>query len=197
MNDGACDPQGRFWAGTMAYAETPGAGTLYRLDPDGTATAMVSGTTISNGLGWSADGTTLWFADSGNGTVDAFDFDPQTATVTARRTVITVDRGHGAPDGLAVDAQDNIWVAIWDGAEVRRYTRDGELTGRIRLPVGRPTSCCFGGSDLTTIFISTARTGLTRDQLRAQPDAGRLFRADTGTRGVVQPAYIARPGRGD
>jgi sugar lactone lactonase YvrE len=193
MNDGACDPRGRFWAGSMAYAETPGAGTLYRLDSDGTTTPMVPGTTISNGLGWSADGATLWFADSGEGTVDAFDFDARSGTLSGRRTVITVDPDDGVPDGLTVDADDHVWVAIWDGGQVRRHAPDGELVARVRVPVSRPTSCCFGGADLDTLFISTARKGLTADELRKQPEAGRLFRVDTGVRGVVQPRFSCSP----
>jgi sugar lactone lactonase YvrE len=189
MNDGACDPGGRFWAGTMAYAETPRAGTLYRLDPDGTTTAMVTGTTISNGLGWSVDGRTLWFVDSGEATVDAFDFDPESAEIAGRRTVVTFDPRDGVPDGLVVDAHDHLWVAIWDGGEVRRYSPEGDLVARVRLPVSRPTSCCFGDTELDMLFISTARKGLGDDALAAQRDAGRVFRAETGARGVAQPAY--------
>jgi sugar lactone lactonase YvrE len=191
MNDGACDPAGRFWAGTMAYAETPGAGTLYRLDPDGTATAMVRGTTISNGLGWSADAETLWFADSGRGTVDAFRFDLETGSLSGRRTVIAPAPDGGVPDGLTVDAEDHVWVAMWDGGEVRRYTPDGELVARVRLPISRPTSCCFGGPNLSTLFISTAQKKAEAEPETTEPAAGRLFRADTGIRGVVQPLFAA------
>lgn len=201
MNDGACDPRGRFWAGSMAYAETPGAGTLYRLDPDGSVHPMVRGTTISNGLGWSDDGTTLWYSDSGMGSVDTFDFDVAAGTVTNRRAVILIDPDDGVPDGLAVDAEDHVWVAIWDGGEVRRYTPVGDLAMRVSLPVSRPTSCCFGGTDLATLFVSTARKDLTHDQLRAQPDAGRLFSAEVGVRGVSAPRFagparmVSPPGR--
>ena len=189
MNDGACDPGGRFWAGTLAYAETPAAGTLYRLDPDGTTTPMVTGTTISNGLGWSGDATTLWFADSGEGTVDAFDFDRHSASVSARRTVIVIDPRDGTPDGLTVDREDHVWVAIWDGGEVRRYSPHGDLVARVTLPVSRPTSCCFGGVDLGTLFISTARIGLGAEQLAGEAHAGRLFCTDAGVRGVAQSAF--------
>lgn len=189
MNDGACDPTGRFWAGTMAYAETPGAGTLYRLDPDGTTTAMVSGTTISNGLGWSGDATTLWFADSGRGSVDSFRFDAAAGTLSSRRTGIAVDPEEGVPDGLTVDAEDHIWVALFEGGEVRRYAPDGELVARVPLPVSCPTSCCFGGADLATLFISTAHKSPAAARGITEPDAGRLFRADTLVRGVAQPFF--------
>jgi sugar lactone lactonase YvrE len=188
MNDGACDPNGRFWAGSMAYDASPGAGALYRLDPDGIAAVMVAGTTVSNGLGWSRDGQTLWFADSGHGTVDAFAFETATGTLSARRTVITIDARDGVPDGLTVDAEDHVWVAVWDGGEVRRYTPSGDVVARVRLPVSRPTSCCFGGSGLDTLFVSTACGEDAREA-----DAGRLFCAYTGCRGVAQPSFAAGP----
>ena len=189
MNDGACDRAGRFWAGTMAYDTRPGAGTLYRLDPGGACHAMVTATTISNGLGWSGDDTTMWFADSGDGTVDAFDFDAATGAIDNRRTVIRVDPGDGVPDGLCVDADDHLWVAVWDGGEVRRYTPDGELVARVRVAASRPTSCCFGGGALDTLYVSTAGVDLDAEQRAAQPLAGRLFRADVGVRGVAQPRF--------
>lgn len=187
MNDGACDPQGRFWAGSMAYDETPAAGTLYRLDADGTAAAMVRGTSVSNGLGWSGDGATMWYADSGIGTVDAFDFDGATGSIANRRTIVTIDSREGTPDGLSVDAEDCIWLAIWNGGELRRYTREGQMLDRIGVPASRTTSCCFGGDDLRTLFITSARVGLTAEQLAAQPDAGRLFQIRLDVPGVPQP----------
>jgi sugar lactone lactonase YvrE len=189
MNDGACDPAGRFWAGTMAYDTSPGAGTLYRLGVDGACDAMVEATTISNGLGWSADAATMWFADSGPGTVDAFEFDAATGSIGSRRTVIRVDPAEGVPDGLCVDAEDHLWLAVWDGGEVRRHTPDGELVARVRVPATRPTSCCFGGPALETLYISTASVELTDEQREAQPLAGRLFRAGVGARGVAQPRF--------
>jgi sugar lactone lactonase YvrE len=195
MNDGACDPAGRFWAGSCAYAETEGAGTVYRVDADGTTTAVLRGTTISNGLGWSLDGNTLWFSDSGLGTVDAFDFEPRSGTLSRRRTIIGPGTGLGVPDGLTVDSEGHLWVAFWDGGEVRRYEPGGRLLARVRLPVSRPTSCCFGGAGLNTLFISTARFGLNADDADAQPDAGRLFSVEPGVSGVAQP-FFGDPRRG-
>jgi sugar lactone lactonase YvrE len=131
----------------------------------------------------------MWFADSGDGTVDAFDFDVATGSIAGRRTVIRIPEDEGVPDGLCVDAEDHLWVAVWDGGEVRRYTPGGELVARVRVPAHRPTSCCFGGPGLDVLYISTAGVDLTDAQRAEQPLAGRLFRAGVGVRGVAQPRF--------
>jgi sugar lactone lactonase YvrE len=178
MNDGACDPQGRFWAGTMAYDESPGAGALYRLELDGSCTTVLTGLTISNGIGWSPEGTTMYLVDSGTGTIDAFNFDPATGDLDERRTIVRIDGPSLAPDGLTVDDHGDIWVALWGGGALRQYRPDGSLLTTVAVPVDRPTSCVFGGPDRTTLFVTTARHGLDRASLDRQPDAGRIFRID-------------------
>jgi sugar lactone lactonase YvrE len=178
MNDGACDPQGRFWAGTMAYDESPGAGVLYRLELDGTCTTVLTGLTISNGIGWSPEGTVMYLADSGAATIDAFAFDPTTGDLRDRRTVMRIDEDGIAPDGLTVDDRGDIWVALWGGGVLRRYHPDGSLLATVAVPVDRPTSCAFGGPGRSTLFVTTAREGLDQASLQRQPDAGRLFRID-------------------
>jgi sugar lactone lactonase YvrE len=179
MNDGACDPQGRFWAGTMAYDEAPGAGSLYRLELDGCCTQVLTGLTISNGIGWSPGGTTMYLADSGTGDVYAFDFDPATGNLGRRRTVVHISTPNAVPDGLTVDHQGNIWVALWDGGALARYHPDGSLLASIPLPVDRPTSCAFGDTGGGTLFVTTARDGLSEAALARQPDAGRVLRLDS------------------
>ena len=133
MNDGACDPQGRFWAGTMAYDESPEAGVLYRLELDGSCTAVVSGLTISNGIGWSPDGATMYLADSGTSRIDVFEFDRMEGALGRRRTMVHVSEPGMVPDGLTVDDQGCVWVAMWDGACVRRYSPDGSLLASVSL----------------------------------------------------------------
>ena len=190
MNDGACDAVGRFWAGTMAYDERPGAGALYRLELDGRCTTMLTGLTISNGIGWSPDGTTMYLADSGTARVDAFDFDPTSGDLGRRRTIITIDEPGVAPDGLTVDEDGGIWVALWDGGAVRRYAPDGTLLTEVELPVDRPTSCAFGGPDRSTLYVTTARHGLDEGALTRQPEAGHVFRIDgLGTTGMPCNPY--------
>jgi sugar lactone lactonase YvrE len=185
MNDGACDPEGRFWAGTMAYDESPGAGVLYRLELDGSCTTVLTGLTISNGIGWSPDATTMYLNDSGTGHVDAFRFNSEDGAISDRRTLVRIDTPGVAPDGLTVDEDGGIWVALWNGAAVNRYAPDGSLLAQVRLPVDRPTSCAFGGPGRDTLFVTTARNDLDDDALARQPHAGRVLAIDgLGVRGL-------------
>jgi sugar lactone lactonase YvrE len=201
MNDGACDPQGRFWAGTMAYDESPGAGTLYRLELDGRCSTVLTGLTISNGIGWSPDQGTMYLSDSGTGLVEAFDFDGATGAIGGRRTLVQVDRPGAAPDGLAVDEEGDIWVALYGGWAVNRYRPDGSLRVTVDIPVSQATSCAFGGDERRILFVTTGRERLDEHELERQPDAGRVF-AVTGLdargagcapyRGRVPPAGLLR-----
>ena len=175
MNDGACDPQGRFWAGTMAYDESPGAGTLYRLELDGRCSTVLTGLTISNGIGWSPDGATMYLSDSGTGSVDAFDFDQVSGAISGRRTLVHIDRPGMAPDGLTVDEQGDIWVGLYGGWAVNRYGPDGSLRATVDIPVAQATSCAFGGAERRTLFVTTGRERLDEAALERQPDAGRVF----------------------
>jgi sugar lactone lactonase YvrE len=190
MNDGDCDPDGRFYCGSMASDETPGAGRLYRLNADGTTTVVLTGVTISNGLAWSRDGGTAYYVDTPTQRVDAFDYD-HTQGLTGRRTVVHVPPADGAPDGLTVDAEGNLWVALWGGGAVRCYHPDGQLLEHLPLPVTQVTACTFGGPDLDELYITTSRQGVDRD---TQPEAGALFRARPGVRGQPARCYRAEPG---
>ena len=191
MNDGACDPQGRFWAGTLADDFRPGAGALYRLDPDGHVELMLDQLTISNGLGWSPDGATMYLADSGPRLVHAFRFDPLAGTVSEGRVLVAVPELVGAPDGLTVDAAGDIWVAIYGAGRVHRYSPEGVLREELRLPTAQSTSCAFAGRDLNRLYVTTATEGWSDDQRRAQPAAGLIYRFDTDA--VGRPAASFRP----
>ena len=193
MNDGACDPQGRFWAGTMAYDESPGGGALYRLELDGSCTTVLTGLTISNGIGWSPGASTMYLNDSGTGCVETFRFDGASGAISERRTLVHIDEPGVAPDGLTVDEDGGIWVALWNGAAVHRYAPDGTLLTRVQLPVQRPTSCAFGGAGLDTLFVTSARTELDDDALARQPHAGKVFAIEgLGVRGLPCLPYRGR-----
>ena len=191
MNDGACDPQGRFWAGTLTDDFRPGGGALYRLDQGGRVELMLSDLTISNGLGWSPDGNTMYLADSGPRIVHAFSFDQPTGQISGQRMLVTVPEHVGAPDGLTVDAGGDIWVAIYGGGRVHRYSPEGVLLEELQVPAAQSTSCAFGGSDLHRLYVTTATEGWSDEQRGAQPAAGLVYRFDTNATG--RPAEPFRP----
>jgi sugar lactone lactonase YvrE len=185
LNEGGCDPQGRFWCGTMQYDAHAGAGTLYRVEADGSVEVVLADVTISNGLDWSPDGATAYYVDSMVG-IDCFAFDAASGALAERRRFATIDAGPALPDGLAVDAEGGVWVALWDGGAVRRYTPDGELDAVVPLPCGRVTACAFGGDDLDELFISTSRLEVPEG---TEPAAGALFRCEPGVRGQPVRAF--------
>ncbi|MFE3670220.1 SMP-30/gluconolactonase/LRE family protein [Streptomyces goshikiensis] len=192
MNDAKCDPRGRLLAGTMAYDAARDAGALYRLDPDGTVTTLLSPVTISNGLGWSPDGRLLYYADSPTRRVDLFDHDPATGALSRRRAF--ADTGPaGVPDGLAVDTEGRVWVAVWGAGQVRAYTPDGTLHTVVTVPASQVSSCAFAGPELDLLVITTAADGLTARQLAAEPDAGRLFVCRPGVTGLPVPPFADGP----
>jgi len=184
MNDGAVDPGGRFWAGTMAYELTEGASSLYRLDPDRSVHVMLENVTISNGIAWSRDGRTMYYIDSAGGGVDTFAFDPETGRIDHRRRLLTIPESVGMPDGLTIDADGCLWVCLWQGWSIHRYRPDGTLDRIVELPVAQVTSCAFGGDDLSELFVTTAREDLTEEALAVQELAGSIFRVTPGVRGL-------------
>jgi sugar lactone lactonase YvrE len=189
FNDGGCDPAGRFWAGTLDYDGAPGRAALYRLDPDGTVTEMLTGVTNSNGLAWSPDGRLLYYVDTGKATLDRMRFDPREGTVADRRTLVAFRPDEGLPDGLTCDREGFLWVALWGGGCVRRYSPDGVRDGAVRLPAAQVSSVAFGGPDLDELFITSAWQGLSAAQRREQPLAGSVFRYRPGVRGLPPLDY--------
>jgi sugar lactone lactonase YvrE len=176
FNDAKCDPMGRAWAGRMSYDKTAGVGALYRLDPGPAATAVRCGLTVPNGLGWSPDSKTMWFADSANPWLEAFSYDVTAGHIAPGNVHRTVALPPGSvPDGLCVDADGCVWVALWGGGVVLRYTPQGTLDARVELPVSLVTSCAFGGADGTTLFITSARRGLSAEGQAREPLAGAVF----------------------
>ncbi|HYJ74686.1 MAG TPA: SMP-30/gluconolactonase/LRE family protein, partial [Kineosporiaceae bacterium] len=151
FNDGGCDPAGRFWMGSMAYAETPGAGTVHRLDPDGSVTLVLSDVTISNGLSFRTDGRSALYVDTPTDRVDVLEVDADAGTVTGRRPFAEVTDGH--PDGIVADAEGGVWVALWEGSAVHRYDAEGRLTHVVPLPCSQVTCPAFGGPDLAELYV--------------------------------------------
>jgi sugar lactone lactonase YvrE len=189
LNDGNVDARGRLFAGSMADSEAADRGRLYRLDPDLSVTVVLDPVTVSNGIDWSPDGRTVYYVDSPTLAVAAFDFDVDSGAWSNRRVVVRLEEGQGDPDGLTVDRDGCIWVAVWDGSQVRRYTPDGVLEQVVPVPAPRVTACGFGGPGLATLYVTTARVGLDRSTLAAHPLSGSLFALEPGVAGNPRRAF--------
>jgi len=185
FNDGKCDPRGRFWAGTMVENSMMGDAALYCLDTDLTVAHKLSGVSCSNGLVWSRDGQRLFYIDTPTQQIQCFDYDPDTATLSARRVVVEIASEAGAPDGMAIDEEDGLWVALFGGSKVVRYdSTSGNANFEISVPSPNVTSCAFGGRTMQELFITTARVGLDEDDCKRYPLAGSLFCATVPFKGV-------------
>ena len=190
FNDAAVDPAGRVWVGSMDIAEKEPLGVLYRLEQSGALTPVITGVTVSNGIGWSPDGSRMYYTDSPARQIDVFDYVPATGEVFQRRVFADLSRAEGFPDGLTVDADGCVWVAMWGGGALRRFTPYGQQDAVLPVPVSRPTSCAFGGPDMSELYVTTASIDLTDAERAAQPLAGRLLRLRPGPVGL--PSTTAR-----
>jgi sugar lactone lactonase YvrE len=188
MNDAKCDPAGRMWAGSMAYDERPGAGSLFRVDLEGDVTRVLRERQVSNGIDWSPDGGTMYYADSGHGIVYRATYDVERGALGPLAPLIEPPEAYGLTDGLTVDAEGMLWVAFWGGAAVRRYDPSGRELEVVRTGAPQTTSCCLAGEDGRTLLITSASAGLDAATLARHPESGRLF----ATR-VDVPGLPARP----
>lgn len=189
-NDGKADPAGRFFVGTMAIPGQPGTAILTRLDPDLSLRTVLTGVTTSNGLVWTRDRRTMYYIDTPTMKVDAFDYDAATGAITNRRAAVAIPPGIGKPDGMTIDAEDRLWIAMWGGARVCCFApRTGELLHTVHTPGARhSSSCALGGKDLDELLITTSRQGVKPEEYApggAQASAGMLFRCRVPAKGVA------------
>ncbi|WP_058474933.1 SMP-30/gluconolactonase/LRE family protein [Legionella quateirensis] len=190
LNDGKCDRQGRFWSGTAAKDWLSPIGVLYQLSADLTFKSMDHGFTVSNGIGFSPDNKFLYFSDSLALTIYRYDFDLLSGAITDKKSFINIPESTGLPDGMTVDAHGFLWVAMWDGWCINRYDPQGQKVNTIKLPIPRPTSVAFGDPHLSTLYITSARMGLSEEQLQQSPLSGSLFAMKTPFRGLPEPHFI-------
>jgi sugar lactone lactonase YvrE len=184
MNDGYCDARGRWWIGTLSMDREREKGALYRLDPDGGVTQHVTGVTTSNGIDWSGDNRRMYYVDTGTRRIDLFDFDLERGELSNRRVFATLDpEVDGKPDGLVVDAEDHVWLALWGGGRLIRFAPDGTRTATVRLPAALTTKPAFGGPDLSDLYVTSAFIELTADERAASAEAGALFHLRPGVSG--------------
>lgn len=185
MNDACADPAGRFWAGSMAFDFTRDAGSLYRVDADGTVERVLDGVTISNGPAFDATGTTMYFTDTARGRIEQFHVDPESGALSDRTLFVQMKIRGGGPDGMAVDEEGHVWVAVWGASEVRRYRPDGSLAVTVPVPTRQPSSVCLIGGEDPQMFVTSAATGLdSSDEL-----AGAVFAMSVAARGRPADAF--------
>ncbi|MDX5482837.1 MAG: SMP-30/gluconolactonase/LRE family protein [Hymenobacteraceae bacterium] len=190
FNDGKCDPKGRFWVGTMALDSREGAAVLYRMDHDLSLYLMLEKLTISNGIVWTADCQTMYFTDTPTRQVQAFDYDNESGGISNGRVVIEIPKGAGSPDGMTLDAEGKLWVALHGGAAVGRFDpQTGQMLQKVEVPATNVTSCAFGGENLDTLYITTGREWLSEEVLEKYPHSGGLFKVKPGVRGVPADFY--------
>jgi sugar lactone lactonase YvrE len=190
FNDGKCDAAGRFWVGSMHLEQTTGAASLYRMDIDGSVHKMLDHVSISNGITWSADNKTMYYVDSPLNTIDAFDYDINSGAISNRRVIATIDGELGGPDGMTIDEEGKLWVALWGGNGVGRFDpATGKLLQKIDVPAPHIASCTFGGKNLDILYITSAREGMSEQQLEQYPLSGGLFSTQPGVKGVPAAFY--------
>ena len=190
FNDGKCDRAGRFWAGTKDLLEQSDIGALYRFDVTGKSTEITKGFAVSNGFAWSPDNSTMYVCNSPARIIYQYDFDIDTGTLSHKRIFATLSEESGYPDGVTVDSEGGVWNAHWDGGCLTRYLPNGKIDGVIKMPARRPTSCCFGGKNLTTLYVTSASTRLSEDELKQDPKAGCIFSLDVGIKGLLEPKFL-------
>lgn len=189
FNDGKCDPLGRFVAGTMRYQPSPATAALYSCDATGRVKTILGEVGLSNGLCWDEKGETVFFIDTLTGSISRFDYDLESGELHNRTTFFSFKESDGSPDGMTIDAEGNLWVALWAGAKVVRIDASGRLVQEIPLPVSQPTSVTFGGENLDQLFITSARYQLSSSQLESQPLAGSIFVIDLDVAGREEPRF--------
>ena len=185
FNDGKCDPNGNLWVGSMHLEQMIPMGSVYKISATGETIKMIDSVTISNGIVWTKDATTMYYIDTPTQNIQAFDFDVTTSTLSNERTAVYISEAIGFPDGMAIDEEDMLWVGLWNGNAVGRFNpKTGELISKIEVPAHNVTSCAFGGKNLDKLYITTASVDMTEDEKTKYPLAGSLFVADPGVKGV-------------
>jgi sugar lactone lactonase YvrE len=190
FNDGKCDRQGRFWAGTKDIAEQEPIGALYCLNKSNVI-EMLNGFTVSNGIAWNLDNSLMYICDSPARQIYQYEFDPIDGRLGKMEIFAQIRKEEGFPDGLTVDSKGYLWSCHWDGWQITRYAPTGEIDSIFSMPVPRPTSCCFGGPDLATLYVTSASINLTAAQLADAPQSGMVFAIETGIKGLFEPSYLA------
>ena len=193
FNDGKCDPAGNLWVGSMHLEQSKPHANLYKVNAHGEATKMIDSVTISNGIVWTKDAKTMYYIDTPTSKIIAYDYNIKTATISNKRVAVDVPIEDGFPDGMTIDAEDMLWVGLWNGNAVGRYNPlTGELISKIEVPAHNVTACAFGGENLDVLYITTARVDMTPEELELLPLSGSLFKVVPGVKGVKASFFGSR-----
>lgn len=185
FNDGKCDPSGRLWVGSMAYDKTPKAAALYMIDGEGNSRLKIDDISVSNGIVWSSNKKNMYYIDSATGKIVSYTYQDLNGNISEPKTVVTFDSSIGFLDGMAIDENDNLWVGIWNGNKVICFDHiTGEIISEVVVPAHNITACAFGGKNLDTLYITTAREDMTPKELQEYPLAGSVFKVVPGVKGV-------------
>ncbi|RZK53490.1 MAG: SMP-30/gluconolactonase/LRE family protein [Pedobacter sp.] len=190
FNDGKCDPVGRFWVGTLSMSGIERVSSLYCMDQEFSLTTKIEGVSISNGIAWDAKRCVMYYIDTPTGTIVEYDYDEKIGAISNSREVIKIDSQMGFPDGMTIDEEGMLWVALWDGFGVIRIDpKSGSIVEKIDVQAPKVTSCAFGGQDFTTLFITTARVEMSDEELEKYPLSGSIFSIETGVKGVKSYSF--------
>ncbi|MCB0642198.1 MAG: SMP-30/gluconolactonase/LRE family protein [Phaeodactylibacter sp.] len=195
FNDGKCDPAGRLWVGSMPFAQDHPGAKVYMVNGDGSYETKIEQVTISNGIVWTADQKTMYYIDTPTGQIRGYDFEPSTGAISNERVVVEVPETLGYPDGMTIDAEDRLWVGLWNGGAIGHFDpQTGQLIGKVEVPGAlNVTACAFGGPNLDTLYITTASIGMEEAGAENYQDAGSLFKAVPGVKGVKSPFFKLNP----
>ena len=185
FNDGKCDPNGNLWVGSMHFEQSRPNASVYKVNEQGETIKMIDSVTISNGIVWTKDTKTMYYIDTPSANIMAYDFDPDTSTISNGRVAVKVSKEDGFPDGMTIDENDMLWVGMWNGNAIAHFNpKTGELIDKIKVPAHNVTSCAFGGKNLDILYITTSSLDMSEEEQKAYPLAGSIFKAKPGVKGV-------------
>ncbi len=185
FNDGKCDPNGNLWVGSMHFKQSRPNASVYKVNEQGETIKMIDSVTISNGIVWTKDTKTMYYIDTPSANIMAYDFDPDTSTISNGRVAVKVSKEDGFPDGMTIDENDMLWVGMWNGNAIAHFNpKTGELIDKIKVPAHNVTSCAFGGKNLDILYITTSSLDMSEEEQKAYPLAGSIFKAKPGVKGV-------------
>ena len=191
LNDGKCDPAGRFWVGSMHLEQLTGKANLYTITSENKLQKKIDSVTISNGIVWTSDKKTMYYIDTPTSSIKAYDYNNETGKISNGKVAVQIPKSLGFPDGMTIDEENMLWVGMWNGnAVIRCNPKTGKVISKVEVPAHNITSCAFGGENLDILYITSASVDMTADEIKKYPLAGSVFKIKPGVKGVNSNFYI-------